>query len=144
MKCQDFDKWDEDSHRVQLEERAIPEDMKLCHYMWLDSKGTRAYVYISYMCLVATAISLDGFLLPPLIGFVKHLKRKAGHPIEKLECWATFPARKIVNLVMDSPADDVVINLIAQWSITSGADMVVTDDEVQTQVWLWLELTSSM
>ena len=71
-------------------------------------------------------------------GFVKHLKRKAGHPIEKLECWATFPARKIVNLVMDSPADDVVINVMAQWSITSGADMVVTEDEAPTRVWLWL------
>ena len=39
LKCQDFDKWDEDAHRVQLEERDISDDMKLCHYMWLDSKG---------------------------------------------------------------------------------------------------------
>eukprot|EP00045_Choanoeca_perplexa_P013616 m.155047 g.155047 ORF g.155047 m.155047 type:complete len:786 (-) comp16403_c0_seq15:402-2759(-) len=104
LKCKDFDKWDEDAHRVQLEEKQISDELRLCHYMWLDSKG-----------------------------FVKHLKRKAGHPIEKLECWATFPARKVVNLVMDSPADDVVINMLAQWSIVSGADMVVTDDEAQTQ-----------
>eukprot|EP00730_Choanoeca_flexa_P009293 TRINITY_DN12623_c0_g2_i5.p1 TRINITY_DN12623_c0_g2~~TRINITY_DN12623_c0_g2_i5.p1 ORF type:complete len:781 (+),score=196.14 TRINITY_DN12623_c0_g2_i5:1760-4102(+) len=101
MKCHEFDKWDEDAHRVQIEEKDISADMKQCHYMWLDSKG-----------------------------FVKHLKRKAGHSPEDLECWATFPARKVANLVMDNDADDVVINMMAQWSASAGAGMMAVDDEV--------------
>ncbi|EDQ86063.1 uncharacterized protein MONBRDRAFT_11390 [Monosiga brevicollis MX1] len=103
LKCQDYQMWDEDAHRVQLEERTLTTDQRQCHYMWLDSKG-----------------------------FVKHLKRQHGYPIDKLECWATYPARKILNLVTDHPADDVIINLLAQWSITSGSSMVVPAESKAT------------
>ncbi|EGD81554.1 hypothetical protein PTSG_02270 [Salpingoeca rosetta] len=85
-RCAPLQHYDEDAHRVFLEERPkISDEQRLCHYMWLDSKG-----------------------------FVKHLKKREGYPIEKLECWATHANTKIMYLVTDHPADDAAMNVIAQ------------------------------
>lgn len=42
-----------------------------------------------------------------------------GYPVDKLECWASFPAKRVLHMVTDHPADDVSVNILAQWSVVS-------------------------
>eukprot|EP00056_Hartaetosiga_gracilis_P007391 m.107581 g.107581 ORF g.107581 m.107581 type:complete len:722 (-) comp12692_c0_seq2:646-2811(-) len=85
QKCSQFKNHDEDAHRVELEENEmLTEENRLCHLMMLDSKG-----------------------------FVKHLKKRDGYDIEKLECYAASYNKKMLHLVTDNPADDQVSNLFS-------------------------------
>eukprot|EP00055_Hartaetosiga_balthica_P003412 m.7674 g.7674 ORF g.7674 m.7674 type:complete len:774 (-) comp2884_c0_seq2:1336-3657(-) len=87
--CQRFVNYDEDAHRVELEENlSLDKQDRLCHLMMLDSKG-----------------------------FVKHLKKRDGYPIEKLECFASSYTTKLMHLVTDNPADVQVSNIFALNSV---------------------------
>ena len=59
------------------------------------------------------SLAIAAFFAPA--GYAKHLKHRVGYPVDKLECWASYPAKRVLHMVTDHPADDVHVAMLAQW-----------------------------
>lgn len=48
------------------------------------------------------------------------MKKLAGYPVEKLECWAVKSHYQIVHQRLHNPQDDILVSILAQRSVKAG------------------------